>query len=136
MANAVSVNICLPCARALRKMTRKDTLYNDFRDYLREQGVGFPHDLASTLGENFLSNLSEIIFTLSSKVWRALNDKHNRGVAAPEQEFTVFFGKRVYSKKADRPNYSDSCIRAPSRGVDWYTCRSKKEELASRYIEA
>ncbi len=105
MANAISGNIHLPCARAFRKMTGKDTLYNDFRDYLREEGVGFPHDLASTLGDEFFSNLSETLFPLSSNVWRALNDKHNRGGAAPEQEFSGYFGKMVYSKKADRPNY-------------------------------
>ena len=103
MANAVFGNMHLPCARAFRKMTGKDTLYNDFRDYLREQGVGFPHDLASTLGDDFLSNLSEVIFPLSSKVWRALNDKHNRGGAAPEQEFAVLFGKGSTPRKRTIP---------------------------------
>jgi hypothetical protein len=105
MANAVSGNTHLPCARAFRKMTGKDDLYNDLRDYLKEQGVGFPHALASSSGDDFLSNLSSIFFPLSQKVWIALNDKHNRGGAAPEIEFAAFFGRRVYSKKADRPNY-------------------------------
>ena len=107
MTSAVSHNTQLPCARLYRKMTRKDTLYDDFRGYLREQGVGcFPHDIASSLGDDFLSNLSAIFFPLSCKVWQALNDKHNRGGVAPEQEFDAFFGSKVYCKKADRPNYS------------------------------
>ena len=105
MMQSVSENAHLPCARAFRKMNGKDTLYNDFRDYLKQQGVGFPHDQASRLGDDFLSNLSAIIFPLSNNVWRALNDKHNRGGVAPEQEFAAFFGRRVYSKKVDRPNY-------------------------------
>jgi hypothetical protein len=37
-------------------MTRKDDLYNDFRDYLKEQGVGLPADLAFSAGDDFLSN--------------------------------------------------------------------------------
>ncbi len=69
------------------------------------QGVGFPHDVASNMGDDFLSNLTAIIFPLNNNVWQALNDKHNRDGVAPEQEFADFFGKRVYSKKADRPNY-------------------------------
>jgi hypothetical protein len=105
MTNAFSGNTHLPCARAFRKMTGKDVLYNDFRDYLKQEGVGFPHDKASSLGDDFLSNLATIIFPLSNNVWQALNDKHNRGGAAPEQEFAAFFGRRVYSKKVDRPNY-------------------------------
>ena len=38
-------------------------------------------------------------------LWQALNDKHNRGGVASEQEFAAFFDKRVYNKKANRPNY-------------------------------
>ena len=87
MTNAVSGNNHLPCARAYRKMTRKDVLYNDFRDYMREQGVGFPHYLASSLGDDFLSNLYVIFFSLSCKAWQALNEKHNRGGVAPDREF-------------------------------------------------
>jgi hypothetical protein len=66
MANAVLGNTHLPRARAFRKMTGKDDLYNDFLDYLKAQGVGFP--AASSVGDDFLSNLSAIIFPLSQKV--------------------------------------------------------------------
>ena len=52
-------------------MAGKADLYNDFRDYLKEQGVGFPTDLAISGGDDFLSNLAEIIFPLSVDVWRA-----------------------------------------------------------------
>jgi hypothetical protein len=107
MMQSVSGNTHLPCARAYQKMTGKDVLYNDLRIYLKEQGVGFPADLATSVGDDFLSNLAEIIFPLSVDVWRALNDSHNRGGAAPEQEFSGFFGRRVYCKKKDRPNYSN-----------------------------
>ena len=65
----------------------------------------FPHALASSVGDDFLSNMSAIFFPLSQKLWIALNDKHNRGGAAPEPEFAAFFGRRVFCKKADRPNY-------------------------------
>jgi len=105
MMQSVSGSLHLPCARAYRKMTGKDVLYNDFRDYLKEQGVGFPADVASSVGDDFISNIAAAIFPLSSKVWHALNDSHNRGGAATEPEFSDFFGRRVYSKKLDRPNY-------------------------------
>jgi len=49
-------------------MTGKNHLFNDFRDYLKGQGVGFPADLTSSVGDDFLSNLTSIIFPLSSKV--------------------------------------------------------------------
>jgi hypothetical protein len=100
-----SRNMHLPCARAYRKMTGKDSLYNDFRDYLKEKGFGFLADLASSVGDDFLSNIVAAIFPLNSKLWQAINDSHNRGGAAPEQELSGFFGRRVYSKKVDRPNY-------------------------------
>ncbi len=77
-------------------MTGKNVMYNDFRGYLKEQGVGFPADLASSVGDDFLSNIGVAIFPLISKVWHALNDSHNRGGAAPEEEFSGFFGRRVY----------------------------------------
>ena len=68
MARSTSADTHLPRAREFRKMTGKDFLYNDFRSYLKEQEVGFPADLASGVGEDFLSNLTSIIFPLSSKV--------------------------------------------------------------------
>jgi hypothetical protein len=73
---------------------------------MKEQGVGFLANLVSSVGDDFLSNLTSIIFPLNSKVWHALNDAHNRGGVAPEQEFSCFFGRRIYSKKADRPNFT------------------------------
>jgi len=68
MRNVVSANTHLPRARAFMKMTGKDALYNDFRDYLKQQGVGFPHDLVSSMGDDFLSNLFVIIFPLNNNV--------------------------------------------------------------------
>jgi hypothetical protein len=106
MMQSVYGNTHLPSARAYRKMKGKDDLYNDFRDYLKEQGVGFPADLAISVGDDFLSNLAEILFPLSCDVWRALNDSHNRDEAAPGQDFCGFFGRRVYCKKKNRPNYA------------------------------
>ena len=106
MAHFLSAHLHLPRAREYRKMTGKDILFNDLRDYQKEQRVDFPADIASSVGDEFLSNLSNVFFSLSSKVWKALNDAHNRGGAAPEQNNSSFFGRRAYSKKADRPKYS------------------------------
>ncbi len=60
-------------------------MYNDIRDYLKEQGVGFPIDIASCVGDDFISNITAILFPLSTNVWYTLNDSHNRGGATPEQ---------------------------------------------------
>jgi hypothetical protein len=56
------------------------------------------------VGNDFVTNFSAAIFPLSSKIWIALNDKHNRGGAAPEVEFSAFWGRKTLGKKADNPN--------------------------------
>ena len=58
-------------------MTRKDVLYNDLRKYLQDQGVGFPADLADSLGDAFLVHLIATLFPLNNNVRKAINDKHN-----------------------------------------------------------
>jgi hypothetical protein len=87
-------------------MTGKEFLYNDFRDYLKEKVFGFLANLVSSVGDTFLNNLTSIIFPFSSKVLHALNDAHNRGEAAPEQQFSGFFCMKVYFQKTDRPNFT------------------------------
>jgi hypothetical protein len=104
MVQAASANIHLPPIRAYRKMNGKNILFNDFRDYLKNQGVCFLADLACSLGNDFLTSLRASIFPLSSKVWKALNDVHNRGGATPEARFSVFFGRKIIGKNVDRPD--------------------------------
>jgi hypothetical protein len=77
-------------------MTTRDVLYNDFREYLTTQKVGFNDDLAHSLGDEFLK-------TLSKSVWKAINDTHNRRGPAPDPEFAVFFGRKILGNKVDRP---------------------------------
>ncbi len=103
MARQSSQCIYLPEPRARGIMTAKDTLYNDFRNYLKEREVGFPSDSASSLGDEFVKNFTYAIFLLSHSVWKHLNDPINRHCAAPDQEFFVFFGRKVLGHKVDRP---------------------------------
>jgi hypothetical protein len=84
-------------------MNARDILYNDFRNYLKEQEVGFPGDDASSLGDEFIEHFTSALFPLSQSVWKHLNDPHDRRRAAPDPEFFVFFGRKVMGHKADRP---------------------------------
>jgi hypothetical protein len=84
-------------------MTRKDELYNAFRKYLQDNGVGFPADLATSLGDEFLKHITNEILPLSMSVWVQINDKHNRGGAVPDPCFKIFFGKKKLGHKADKP---------------------------------
>jgi hypothetical protein len=51
-------------------MTGNDILLNNFRDYLKEQGVSLPAKLASSVGDGFLSSPSNIIFRSALKYGR------------------------------------------------------------------
>jgi hypothetical protein len=94
----------LPPARTRIGMTGKDVLYNDFWKYLKDRGVGFPADLAFSVGDEFLKHITYAIFPLSLSNWTSINDKHNRGGAALDQEFKVFFGRRIIGRKAEKPS--------------------------------
>ncbi len=73
MMQFVSAHTHLARAREFQKMTGKGqslNFLNDFHDYLgtaKGKCVGFPHDVASIVGDDFLSNLDVIIFPFSSK---------------------------------------------------------------------
>ena len=72
---------------------------NDIRMYLHDNIVGFPPDLADSVGEEFLKHLTYALFSLSSNHWKSLHDTHNRGGAAPDLEFGVFFGRKILGQK-------------------------------------
>jgi hypothetical protein len=94
----------LPRARARSVMNAQDNLYNDLRQFLKDHGVGFPADLAGSVGDSFLRHLSTSLFPLGLNVWNSLtNDRHNRVGPAPDPEFSVFFGRKALGHKADRP---------------------------------
>jgi hypothetical protein len=103
MSRSTSLYVHLPPPRARTVMTARDVLYNDLREYLTTQKVGFNDDLAHSLGDEFLKNLSSALFPLSKSVWKAINDKHNRRGPAPDPEFAAFFGRKILGHKADRP---------------------------------
>jgi hypothetical protein len=84
--------------------TARDILYNDLRKYLEDEEVGFQADHVDSLGTEFLKHLTYALFPLSHAVWRALNDKHNRGGPTPDPEFVVFFGRKILGHKADKPS--------------------------------
>jgi hypothetical protein len=84
-------------------MHGKDMLYNDLRQYLQVDGVGFPRDLCISVGEEFLKHLTSALFPLSLGVWKQLNDAHNRGGAAPYPKFGAFCGRKVMGHKKDKP---------------------------------
>jgi len=94
----------LPPPRMRGAMTGKDELYNDIRSYLEVKVVGFDVDSASFLGDEFVKHLSYALFPLSEKVWIANNEKHNRGGAAPDPEFGVFFGRKFLGHKLHKPD--------------------------------
>ncbi len=77
-------------------MNAKDILYNDFIEYLKNEGVGFPADEVTSLGYDFLRHITHAIFPLSAKVWEAVNDPHNRGGVAPEAVFSAILGKEGF----------------------------------------
>jgi hypothetical protein len=104
MAMVSSGPIHLPSKRSCRKMTSKDILYDDFIDYMKKEGVGFPADEVTSLGSDFLRHITHAIFPLSAKAWEHLNDSHNRGGVAPEEEFSAFFGRKVLGHKLDGHN--------------------------------
>jgi hypothetical protein len=58
----------LPSVRTRVVMTGKDVLYNDFRKYLKNRGVGFPADLTSSVGDEFLKHITYAIFPLSLSI--------------------------------------------------------------------
>jgi len=103
MATWDTGNIHLPPVRARFVMNARDDLYNDLRQYLHDEEVGFSADLAKTLGNEFLKHLSSALFPLGQNIWKALNDRHNRGGAAPDPKFSSFFGRKVLGHKADMP---------------------------------
>ncbi len=51
-----------------------------------------------------MKHLTYAWFPLSEKVWIAINEKHNRGGAAPDPDFGVFFGRKVLGHKLDKPD--------------------------------
>jgi hypothetical protein len=68
MASQTIAFVHLPHVRARCVMTARDVLYNDLRQYLKDQGVGFPADLAASLGDEFMKHLSSAIFPLSQNL--------------------------------------------------------------------
>jgi len=84
-------------------MTRKDELYNAFRKYLQDNGVGFLADLATSLGDEFLKHITYAIFPFSTSVWVQIKYKYNRGGAAPDPCFKIFCGRKTLGHKADKP---------------------------------
>jgi hypothetical protein len=85
-------------------MTWKDELYSDFRKYLKDRGVGFPADLAPSVGDEFLKHITYANYPLSVSILPSINDTHNRGGAASNQEFKVFFGSKIIGPNADKPS--------------------------------
>jgi hypothetical protein len=82
-------------------MITRDVIYNDLRDYLTSQKVGFNDDLAPSLGDQILKSLRSALFPLSKSVWKGINDKHNRVEPALDPEIVVFFGRKILGRKAD-----------------------------------
>ncbi len=71
-------NTHLPPSRARSVMNAKDNIYNDLRQFLKDNGVGFPADLAVSVGDGFLRHLSTALFPLGLNAWKSLtNDRHN-----------------------------------------------------------
>ena len=103
MSRSTSLFVHLPPPRARYVMTARDVLYNDLRDYLTSQKVGFNDNLSPSLGNQFLKNLFMALFPLSKSVWKGINDKHDRAWPAPDPEFGVFFGRKIFGHKADKP---------------------------------
>jgi len=52
----------LPPVRTRSDMTWKDILYNEFRKYLQDHGAGFPAELASSLGDEFMKHVTYAFF--------------------------------------------------------------------------
>jgi hypothetical protein len=85
-------------------MTGRDVFYNDLRKYLEDKGVGFEVDASASLGDEFIKHLTYALFPLSQKVWISINEKNNRGEAAPNSELGVFFGRKILGHKSDKPD--------------------------------
>jgi len=71
---------------------------------LKDRGARFSADLASSVGDEFLKHITYAILPLSLIIWTSINNKHNRGGASPDQEFKVFFGRKIIGYKADKPS--------------------------------
>jgi hypothetical protein len=103
MVQRNSGDLHVPPVRARLVMTGKDNLYNDIRKYLQDNEVVFSADLADSVGDEFLKHLTYALFPLSSNHWKSLHDTHNRGGAAPDPEFGVFFGRKILGHKVYNP---------------------------------
>ena len=109
-ANMRSGHLHLPAERQIDNPNGKQVLYDDIIKYLRAQGVGWSRDRIS-VGETFVWTLTAALFPLNLKVWKALNDPHNRGGPAPDPDLRQFFGRKVIGKKKEECNLLNSVER-------------------------
>jgi hypothetical protein len=97
-------NSHLPHVRARSIMNAQDSLYNDLRQFLKDNGEGFSADLARSVGDGFLRHLTSALFPLELHFLNSLrNDRHNREDPAPYPEFGAFLGRKAHGHKAYRP---------------------------------
>ncbi len=73
------VHLLLPPPRATHDNTADDKLFNDFRGWLEENGVGWPRNEVGTQGRQFLNRITTAFFSLTSNMFSQMSDKSNAG---------------------------------------------------------
>jgi hypothetical protein len=73
------VHLLLPPPRATHDNTADDKLFNDFRGWLEENGVGWPRNEVGTQGRQFLNRITTAFFSLTSNMFSQMSDKGNAG---------------------------------------------------------
>ncbi len=94
-------------------------MYNDLRQFLHYQGVGFPRIICLSVGDKFLKHMTSSLLPLILDMWKTIDDSHNRGGAAPDLELGEKIGrKNLGQKKTSRIGsaWSNTCYTG---GSEW-----------------